>query len=106
MLRLIELSLACWRLSSLLVREDGPFDVFGKLRYTVGVRYNERNIPYGTNFLSDLLTCIWCASIWVSGVVIAINMIKPIKWINRWLAISSVAILADETLSALGKKQV
>ncbi len=43
------LMLATWRISSLLVDENGPFDIFAELRYRVGVRFDKQSKPYGTN---------------------------------------------------------
>lgn len=59
------LSLAVWRISALLVIEDGPFDIFARFRRFIGVRYRENNTAYGTNVIAQLFTCVWCLSIWV-----------------------------------------
>lgn len=58
--------LAIWRLSSLLVREEGPGDIFGKLRNKAGVKYDTLSRPYGENFLAKLLACVYCVSLWIS----------------------------------------
>lgn len=60
------LAAACWRLSSMLAREDGPWAVFDALRKKAGVWYNEDGIPQGReagDFASGLV-CQWCSSIW------------------------------------------
>jgi hypothetical protein len=54
-LNLLLLSLATWRISSLLVCEDGPGDAFKRLRAAV----------CRSPFLSGLLSCVWCCSVWV-----------------------------------------
>lgn len=51
----IMLALATWRISYMLVSEDGPSDVFVKLR---------------TLKLGGLLDCIYCTSVWVGFVVV------------------------------------
>ena len=61
------LALATWRLSSLLAREDGPYQVFDWLRHKAGVRYDERSEPYAGNELARGLTCIWCNSVWIGA---------------------------------------
>lgn len=61
-------SLATWRISSLLVREDGPFFVFRKLREITGIEHDDEGdifmIP--ETFFAGLLSCVWCCSVWVA----------------------------------------
>lgn len=52
--------LAGWRLASWFVQEDGPFEIFGRLRRLAGAEA-EGEI---TGFLPSLLSCVWCASVW------------------------------------------
>jgi hypothetical protein len=101
MINFIVSSLAVWRISSLLVREDGPGDVFAKLRNIVGVRYDEYSRPYGTTVVSKALTCVWCISIWVAVFVAILD--KPVyirTYIQRLCALSAMAIIIDEALNA------
>jgi len=59
--------LATWRISSLLVNEAGPFDVFVKIREVFGIKHKD-GVPYEypDTFFAQLLSCIWCTSIWVA----------------------------------------
>lgn len=75
--------LATWRVASLLVEEDGPWDLLGRLRYRLGVRYDEESQPYGTNVLAKALTCVWCLSLWVG-----------IAWSVLWLCAGQHALWA------------
>lgn len=84
MLRMIRLTLATWRLSSLLVQEAGPANVFGRLR---------DNTPHG-----GALDCLWCASVWVALLVLILNRVAP--WLVDALAISAAAIAVDRWNSA------
>lgn len=61
MTRLLLLGLASWRLASLLMRERGPFDVFGRLRTRLGV---DRAGEMGE--WQELFSCVWCLSIWTA----------------------------------------
>lgn len=94
---LLILGFATWRVSSLLVSEEGPFSVLAKFRFIIGVRYDELSRPIGTNVIADLFTCVWCASVWI-GLFFAV-----IWYINNDIAIiialpfaiSSLAIIID-----------
>src|SRR3972149_4533536 len=64
----VVLGLACWRLSSLLVDESGPFEVFDWLRAWAGVAYdaqNRRRPLEEQGGLAQVFCCIWCMSVWV-----------------------------------------
>ncbi len=93
-------SLAVWRISSLLVREDGPGDVFAKLRNITGVRYDEYSNSYGTNILSSALTCVWCTSIWVAGLIAILEKPVNIRIVFlRLCALSAMAIMIEEIIN-------
>lgn len=85
--------LATWRLTNLLYREDGPLDVFARLRDRAGVRYDEHSNRVATNPVGKALCCFWCTSVWTA---LAINLfegqISPIKI----LACSAGAILIEQ----------
>lgn len=83
MLDTIKLALATWRLSSLLVQESGPFDVFGKLR--------------GKTTVGGMLDCVWCTSIWVAALLVLVSRVA--RWPVDVLAVSAAAIWIDKELS-------
>ena len=85
--------LATWRLTSLLYREDGPFDVFGKVRDLAGVRYDEMSKPFSDSQVGKALTCFWCTSI-TASVIVAI--FKRRLSLSEILASSAGAILIEE----------
>ena len=81
-------ALAVWRLTSLLVYEEGPFEMFVKLR-----DLNER--------IKGPLNCFWCASMWVAAVV---ALVYTVTWKDRtilWLALSALACFFDEVRMVL-----
>jgi len=105
MLDFILVALATWRLSSLLVKEDGPGDILGKLRAKAGVKYDDFSRPYGNNVLAGILSCVWCCSVWV-GFVTGV-LLKPrnfADYLAKALALSSSAILIDEILLYIGQQ--
>lgn len=106
--RLFIVGLVVWRISNLLVNEEGPFDIFVLLRRIVGVRYDEYSVAYGKNVVARALTCVWCTSFWVSLVCcplvfIGISANIP-DIILAVLALNSIAILINEFVSWLMRK--
>ena len=103
---ILGLGLICWRITSLLVREDGPFDIFAKFRRLVGVSYNEYSIPVGKNVFAKLLICIWCASVWVSLALAWASeySVNVLRYLSISLMLSVLAILLDEFLLSLERK--
>lgn len=96
------LALATWRLSSLLVNEAGPWDVFLKLREGFGFTHDDSKnkviIPDG--FLGELFSCVWCCSLWAgvgwTGFYFLAPEIAPI--FAAPLAFSTVAVLVHSCM--------
>lgn len=59
---LIVYALATWRLTTLLMDEDGPFDILKKLREFLGVNNEESE-----GFFYKLFNCHWCLSMWTAA---------------------------------------
>lgn len=100
-LYVIVLALACWRIVSLLVNEDGPFDIFVKFRYFIGVRYDERSIPHGKNVVAGAFSCVWCASVWVG---LALAFFSPtntgvLSYFLTAFALSAAAIIVEKMVN-------
>jgi hypothetical protein len=82
-------TLATWRLTHLVVAEDGPWDVVVRLRRLAG------DGPAGR-----LMDCFYCASLWLA--------LPFVPWVARdwagcavaWLAISGGALLLQRALPA------
>ena len=107
------LCLAAWRLAHLLVKEDGPWRMFAKLRKAAGVQsvttitaeqgVQTGYIAYGA--LAEGLLCIWCVSVWCAAFIV-LGSLAPVigicfTWLTRILAVSAGAILVQETLTRL-----
>ena len=43
---IVILALAAWRVSSMLATEDGPFQIFERMRVRMGIRYDAHSQPY------------------------------------------------------------
>ena len=80
--------LTAWRITHLLNAEDGPWDVFVKLRRLAGSR-----------FFSSLLDCFYCLSLWVAA---PLAYLLGDDWEQRlllWPAMSAGAILLQKATS-------
>lgn len=82
--------LAVYRLTFMLNSEDGPGDIFGRLRTRVGVRYDEHSHPYGTNWIAEGVLCFYCLSVWVGFGVTALLLIA---WLAGHVDIALFALL-------------
>jgi len=97
--------LAVWRVASLLVREDGPFDVFMKLRTKAGVQFDEYSNPKVTSVWSGILSCMWCFSVWVGFAIALLNKPSSVfDYFQKALALSAGAIIVDEVLQRVSMK--
>lgn len=80
-------ALVVFRLTRLIRDESAPFDIMGKFRDAVGLRYGTANgVPYGTNELSRMIACPYCLNLWVALIVAKGN-------IRQALALSGAASL-------------
>ena len=96
--------LATWRTASLLVREDGPFDILARFRYFIGVRYDDYSRTYGKNVVAKAFTCVWCISLWISlATTFFINPANVAQYFITWLAVSAGVIIVDEVIERLGR---
>ena len=69
-------ALAVWRITHLLAREDGPFDLVVRLRQRVG-----------QGLLGGLLDCFFCLSLWIA---LPFTLLLATGWIAgavTWLAL-------------------
>ena len=94
-LELLIMVLATWRLASLFVSEDGPFNVFRHIRCLFGVKHHDdgsvAQIPDRT--LAKLITCMWCMTLWMAAVVYGLWIVCPVLiWI---LGLSTGAIIVE-----------
>jgi len=78
--------LAVWRITSLVGSEDGPWDVFAKLRSSAG-----------NGFFAKGLSCFYCLSLWIS---LPFGLMIGESWSEKfllWLAFSAGAIVIQRT---------
>ena len=96
MLDLLVLSLATWRLSSLLVVERGPFDIFMRLRSLAGIQHDQKGDAYmiPDNIVAQILSCVWCCSTWIAIFLTTLYVILPEMIVAAFpFALSAIAII-------------
>lgn len=115
-MELILLALATWRITSLLKDEEGPFDIFVKLRKYFGVIDTDEVVfdEYGNTtieplriiddtFIAKLFECHWCLSVWaafgISVLAVLFSVIDSNYFLFYWLAISAGSIIIDERIN-------
>lgn len=91
------LGLAVWRISHMVMGEDGPWDIVAKFRHFLGVRYDENSEPYGTTMASKMALCVWCNSVWVGIGYGTLYMFLPIWAVGLAMpfALSTCAIFLE-----------
>jgi len=73
MLEFIISTLAVYRLSHMIVAEDGPFDIFLKLR-----SWLFEKDPHSQSWIARGFNCVLCVSFWVAWVFVPFVPINPI----------------------------
>jgi hypothetical protein len=74
----------------MLVQEDGPFDVFQRIR-----DYLQPEGEVGT--VGKLFMCVWCMSVWTAALCYLAWSIWEVPVIL--LAASSIAVIVEEKLT-------
>lgn len=126
-LQIASLILATLRVALLLSSEEGPKNIFGKLRFWAGRKYakniydQNQNLaftytafyddqgrlvealsqPYDSTNLARGLACVWCLSLWLVPVMWIIEMYVPV--VNIWLSLSMLVIILHEMIKRIQK---
>jgi hypothetical protein len=77
-------SLATWRIAHLLAYEDGPWDLFVRLR-----------VWLGHGFWGKLMDCFYCVSIWVAVIFTPVVTSRFPEAVLIWIALSGAACLLE-----------
>ena len=86
-IRFVLSALATWRVSHLLVNEDGPWEILARLRQWLGAS------PAGR-----LMDCFGCVSMWVAAPLSFFVFRRVPELILCWLALSGAAFLVERML--------
>ncbi len=83
-IRFVLVTLASWRISHLLVVEDGPWEVFARLRRRLGA-----------SAMGRLMDCFGCVSVWVTAPFsLFLSRTVPDVFFC-WFALSGAAFLLE-----------
>jgi hypothetical protein len=83
-IRFVAAALATWRITHLIVHEDGPWDAIARIRRRAG-----------PGFWGQLMDCSYCTSLWVSALAAFVMRPSFEQWVLYWLALSGAACILD-----------
>lgn len=83
-IRFVLAALATWRLSHLLASEDGPWEIFARLRRWPG-----------DSVFGRMMDCFGCVSIWVAAPISFFVLRRLPDLFFCWLALSAAAFLLE-----------
>lgn len=120
-LQLFVVSVVTWRVSNMFINDYGFLHIFLRLRYKVGVKYEiyddiipefyntykefkpliyENRDVYTkavkTSHLSEIFTCIYCMSVWLSPLFILLFVGFNQQFIQNTLFVMGMVILIEE----------
>ncbi len=84
-LRFVLCCLATWRLTHMIVSEDGPWDVIVRMRAW-----------FGDSVAGRAMDCFYCISLWVAILFAFMVGHGIVNWFLTWLAISGAASLLEQ----------
>jgi Protein of unknown function (DUF1360) len=87
--------LATWRVTHLLVEEDGPGGAVVRLRASAS-----------NGLTGELLDCFYCLSIWVAAPVAVAVAPRPRDFPLTWLALSGAACLLEQATAGVQIEQI
>lgn len=83
-MRLVLAVLMTWRVTHLVAKEDGPWDIIVRVRRRAG-----------DGLMGSLMDCFHCLSMWVAAPSALFVSRRPIEWLFSWLALSGGACLLE-----------
>ena len=81
-------ALATWRITHMLAFEDGPADLFARLREHLG-----------DSFFGKLMDCFQCLSVWVAAPVALLLTRRPVEIFLACFGLSGAACLLERLVA-------
>lgn len=102
----IYLALAAWRLASLVANEDGPWQVFKRIRQRAEIWCKKYKFCSDLG-LYELFSCEWCNSVWIGAglTLLYLWMGDSVLYVALPLALSTVAIVIKYIVQFLQSAQ-
>jgi hypothetical protein len=79
------MSFAVYRLSGLIVRDEGPLSIFLKMRVATGAYDYTQSGRQATN-LGRGISCVHCVSIWVSIILVSLYFLGLFPQVFLYIA--------------------
>jgi hypothetical protein len=103
---LVILGLATWRVSSLFVNEQGPFNMFVKIRELAGIQHYPEDfsiVQIPDRLFAQILSCVWCMSMYVGIFWTILYFVHPGLALGLSLpfALSAMGILINMVVEKL-----
>jgi hypothetical protein len=100
------LSLAVWRISNMVVNEDGPWDWFARLRGWGFELDAAGNAIWARYDIMKVLACTWCFSIWVGLGAIIVYLLtgeRVIVILSLPFSLSTISIFIEQVIDRLSE---
>lgn len=96
-LELLVGAVATWRVSYMLLNENGPFEVFRRIRKKLGVIYADNDSTEVVAFQYEITVCMWCLSVWVGMLIATLYYLlgSYATWLIAPYVLSAGALLVD-----------
>ena len=96
LVQFIVIGLATWCVVNFVYddRWEGPFNILNKLRYAIGVRYDEKNRravvakPRWKMELATMHNCPYCMSVWYGLLATALWFLTPADYRIIWFVLA------------------
>lgn len=81
--------LVTWRVSYMLVKEDGPLFMLARMRAYLAKNQQKRG------GLFDLISCVYCTSVWIGSVTALFVAVDVLEFIMYSLSFSAITVLVE-----------
>lgn len=83
-----------WHVANLLAKQNGPRDVFARLRAYLSRRQKRSGGWF------DAITCVTCSSMYVGAVVALWGSENVLEWLAYTLAFSAIATIIERYMAS------